>query len=140
MNKSNSYKFRISNWTANFLLRAPQISLIIFLVLLFYSAFQSWPATSITIEAGVKGGLYDQVIIQPSINLPSELVVNTTGAGDAVAAGILYGVHQGWDLESSARLGICAAATCIMDTHTSDGIKSVNETLNIVESYEFRKI
>jgi len=35
--------------------------------------------------------------------------VSTLGAGDAFCAGMLYGIHQGWELEASLRLG-CANA------------------------------
>jgi sugar/nucleoside kinase (ribokinase family) len=40
-------------------------------------------------------------------------VVDTTGAGDLYAAGFLFGHTQGYDLETSARLGSLAAAEVI---------------------------
>lgn len=40
-------------------------------------------------------------------------VVDTTGAGDMFAAGFLYGVSNGYDLEKSGKLGCAAAALCI---------------------------
>ncbi len=42
-----------------------------------------------------------------------ETVVDTTGAGDAFAAGFLYGFTQGHDLPTSARIGNIAAAEII---------------------------
>ena len=40
-------------------------------------------------------------------------MVDTTGAGDLYAAGFLYGVATGRDLETSGRLGSLAAAEII---------------------------
>lgn len=41
---------------------------------------------------------------------PVEKVVDTTGAGDLYAAGVLYGLTQGYELEVAGRIGsICAA-------------------------------
>ncbi len=42
-----------------------------------------------------------------------EKVVDTTGAGDQLAAGFLYGFTEGMDLEKSLRLGVMAAAEVI---------------------------
>jgi sugar/nucleoside kinase (ribokinase family) len=45
--------------------------------------------------------------------LPVEAVVDTTGAGDLYAAGVLYGLSQGLDLPTCGRLGSLAAAEVI---------------------------
>ncbi len=42
-----------------------------------------------------------------------EAVVDTTGAGDLYAAGVLFGLSQGADLPHAARLGSIAAAEVI---------------------------
>lgn len=49
------------------------------------------------------------------VHVPAEpvTVVDTTGAGDLYAAGFLYGLTHGHDLETSARLGGMAAAEVI---------------------------
>jgi sugar/nucleoside kinase (ribokinase family) len=44
---------------------------------------------------------------------PVEAVVDTTGAGDLYAAGVLYGLSQGLDLLTCGRLGSLAAAEVI---------------------------
>jgi sugar/nucleoside kinase (ribokinase family) len=44
---------------------------------------------------------------------PIVRVVDTTGAGDLYAAGVLYGITHGYDLETSGRLGSLAAAEVI---------------------------
>jgi sugar/nucleoside kinase (ribokinase family) len=44
---------------------------------------------------------------------PVEAVVDTTGAGDLYASGVLYGLAQGLDLPTCVRLGSLAAAEVI---------------------------
>ena len=44
---------------------------------------------------------------------PVERVVDTTGAGDLYAAGVLYGLTHGFDLEACGRLGALCAAEII---------------------------
>lgn len=40
-------------------------------------------------------------------------VVDTTGAGDLYASGVLYGVAKGWDLDHCGRMGSAAAAAIL---------------------------
>ena len=44
---------------------------------------------------------------------PVDAVVDTTGAGDLYASGVLYGLAQGLDLPTCGRLGSLAAAEVI---------------------------
>ena len=78
------------------------------------------------------------VFRQGSVAVPDEVVISTTGAGDAVTAGVMYGVFHDWDLAKSIKAGVACAAMCIMDAHTSEGIKPINETLAAAESMGFR--
>ncbi|MEL4402926.1 PfkB family carbohydrate kinase, partial [Shewanella algae] len=45
--------------------------------------------------------------------MPVSKVVDTTGAGDLYAAGFLFGVSNGMDLEKAGKLGSLAAAEII---------------------------
>ncbi len=80
--------------------------------------------------AAMPGG---QVWRQGSVRLAPDRVVSTTGAGDAFASGVIYGLHEGWSVEDCLRLGAAAAATCIGDANTSDGIGTVSECLALVD-------
>ena len=40
-------------------------------------------------------------------------VVDVTGAGDALVAGLVYGIYKGYSLEVAARFGLAAAALTI---------------------------
>lgn len=66
---------------------------------------------------------------QGSVRVPREAVRSTTGAGDAFAAGILHGIHEGWPVEASLRLAVAAAAACARSPHTSDGVLPVDDCL-----------
>ncbi|WP_420622945.1 adenosine kinase [Candidatus Poriferisodalis sp.] len=63
------------------------------------------------------------VLVTPDevVNVPVEPVdevVDRTGAGDLYAAGVLYGLAQGYDLERCGRLGSVAAAEVISHVGT----------------------
>jgi sugar/nucleoside kinase (ribokinase family) len=60
---------------------------------------------------------------QGSVRLPREQVRSTTGAGDAFAAGVILGLHEGWPVEQCLRLAVASAAACVRSPNTSDGIK-----------------
>ena len=66
---------------------------------------------------------------QGSVRLPPDRVRSTTGAGDAFAAGVLYGLHDGWPVERCLRLGVAAAAACVCGANTSDGVRPAAECL-----------
>jgi sugar/nucleoside kinase (ribokinase family) len=65
--------------------------------------------------AAVTRGAQGSVIVTASERLeipaePVDKVVDTTGAGDLYAAGVLYGITQGYELQVAGRIGsICAA-------------------------------
>jgi sugar/nucleoside kinase (ribokinase family) len=60
---------------------------------------------------------------QGSVRLPREQIRSTTGAGDAFAAGVILGLHEGWPVEQCLRLAVASAAACVRSPNTSDGIK-----------------
>ena len=70
------------------------------------------------------GSMNDRVYIDPEkVN-----VVDTTGAGDSFAAGILYGLSQDWNMLDSGKLAARLAAKVISQkgaTLTNDEIHSI---------------
>lgn len=62
-------------------------------------------------------------IIQGAVMLPKDNIVSTVGAGDAFAAGTLWGIHADWDMRRSIQMGVCTAAACLQDVSCSGGIK-----------------
>ena len=70
--------------------------------------------------AAAPGGLLWR---QGSVRLPHSAVRNATGAGDAFAAGVIYGLHEEMPVAQSLRLGVCVAAASLEGAATSDGVQ-----------------
>ncbi len=61
-------------------------------------------------------------VLVPSFAIPESEIAGPNGAGDAFAAGFLYGVHEGWGLDEALRLGHAAAACSLRSPGTTDGV------------------
>jgi len=57
-----------------------------------------------------------------SLKLPDGFIVSSVGAGDAFCAGMLYGLHEGWDAVAAADLACCCAAASLAAPGASEGI------------------
>lgn len=82
-----------------------------------------FPAGSVAAEPG------GRTWRQGSVRVPREEVRNTTGAGDAFAAGVMLGTHEDWPIQERLRLGVAAAAGCIRSSETSGGIEAAEVCL-----------
>ncbi|TNJ67724.1 5-dehydro-2-deoxygluconokinase [Paenibacillus hemerocallicola] len=60
-------------------------------------------------------------------------VVKTFGAGDAYAAGFLYGVMHGWTLEQSMEFGSAAACVVISSHSCSDAMPTADQVRDYIE-------
>lgn len=81
----------------------------------------------------------NEFIFQPSINLPADKVKGSVGAGDAFAAGVLMGIHDKQGMKKSLQLGVCAAATCLFEPTSSDGILSSADCLLLPDLFGFKQ-
>lgn len=81
-----------------------------------------------------------KVLYQNSLNIPSTYISSAVGAGDAFASGVLYGVHENYDMEKSLLLGVATAAASLSKPNCSDGVLTVKECLDLVEQFGFRKL
>jgi sugar/nucleoside kinase (ribokinase family) len=70
---------------------------------------------------------------QGSVRLPPEEFRSAVGAGDAFAAGILLGLHEGWEVERCLRLAVASAAASARDLTTSAGIEAAEACLALGE-------
>jgi sugar/nucleoside kinase (ribokinase family) len=86
-------------------------------------------------EGACAVGRDGQMRIQGSLKIPQTRIVGTVGAGDAFAAGVLYGLHEGHSIESSLHYGVCVAASCLCGAGASDGIRHLDECLKIENEF-----
>jgi sugar/nucleoside kinase (ribokinase family) len=66
--------------------------------------------------------------------------VDTTGAGDAFAAGFIAGISNGWDLRSCGKFANAAGAHCVMSVGATSGLKSAGEISNFIIESEKRGV
>ena len=75
---------------------------------------------------------------QPSLNLPSKYIAGTAGAGDAFCAGVLLGLHGGWELRQCLLTGVCVAAASLSDPTCTNGVKSLDAALALAKKFKLR--
>ncbi len=85
--------------------------------------------------AAAPGG---QVWRQGSVRLPREEIRSATGAGDAFASGVIFGLHEGWPVPDCLRAGVSVAAACLRSAGTSDGVLRLADCLALGEQYGYR--
>jgi len=76
---------------------------------------------------------------QPSLKLPQNYIVGTAGAGDAFCAGVLLGLHEGWELPRCLLTGVSIAAASLSDATCTSGVKSLGSSLALAKKYGFNR-
>ncbi len=74
---------------------------------------------------------------QASLKLPAGYSKGATGAGDAFAAGMLYGLHESLEIQERLKLAVCCAAACLADPTPSKGLRPVKDCLALAEKFGF---
>lgn len=72
----------------------------------------------------------------PSLQIDSNQIMGTVGAGDAYASGVLYGAWLGHDLPHAMKIGTAAAGSSLFKKDSSSGVRPYKE---LVEMYESMK-
>jgi len=88
----------------------------------------------------VAGNRSGDFVFQGSVDIPSEDIIGTTGAGDAFAAGTLYGIHEGWIITECLKSGVSCAAMSLTKASCSEGVISMEESLRISSEYGYRNL
>jgi sugar/nucleoside kinase (ribokinase family) len=75
---------------------------------------------------------------QSSLDIPDRQIAGTAGAGDAFAAGVLLGLHEGWELPRCLLTGVCVAAASLSHPTCTGGVKSLAAALKLGRKFGFR--
>ncbi len=79
-------------------------------------------------------------LVSPSINMPSNMIAGTNGAGDAFAAGALYGLHQNWPIDETLKLAHASAAASMRHIGTTDAVVSWQECIKLADGFGWRDL
>ena len=82
---------------------------------------------------------HEGCVSQAALELPAGNIVGTTGAGDAFAAGVVYGWHENRSWEQCLQIGVCAAAQSLSHAAPSAGLLPLDECLDLLEIYGCQK-
>ena len=91
-------------------------------------------------EGGVVVGRDGSRLALGSVALPASAIVGANGAGDAFAAGVLYGLHEQWPMIECLELGHACAAACMRAVSTTTGVGTVSECLALAKQWGFRPL
>lgn len=79
-----------------------------------------------------------ETAVLPSIAIPEAEIKGANGAGDAFAAGMLYGLHEGWAVERSLKLAHASAAVSLRSVSTTGAIVPWRDCLSLAEGWGTR--
>ena len=73
-----------------------------------------------------------------SVRVPEDAYQGANGAGDAFAAGFLYGRHEGWSHDRALTLAHASAAACLRSITTVDSLDTVEACLALADKWGWR--
>ncbi|MDO8352373.1 MAG: carbohydrate kinase family protein [Aestuariivirga sp.] len=80
-----------------------------------------------------------KVFTKPSTEIPRELVAGANGAGDAFAAGMLYGLHEEWSIDDALTLAHASAAASLRSLSTTGAVEPWRKCLELANEWGWRK-
>ncbi len=93
-----------------------------------------FPEGAVACSAG--GGM----VWQPSVDVPATEIAGQAGAGDALAAGVLLGIHEGWPMARSLKLGVCTAAASLYHPTCSVSVGPAETCLALGDQHGFHAL
>lgn len=72
---------------------------------------------------------------QSSLKLPQKYVLGSAGAGDAFCSGVMYGLHEDWDLAQCLFTGVCVAAASLAHPTCTEGVGDLDTCLALAKKY-----
>jgi sugar/nucleoside kinase (ribokinase family) len=91
-------------------------------------------------EGAVVGRRDGSRVALGSVAVPASNVVGVNGAGDAFAAGLLYGLHEQWPIVECLGLGHACAAASMRAVSTTAGVGTVSECQALAKQWGFRSL
>jgi sugar/nucleoside kinase (ribokinase family) len=91
-----------------------------------------WPAMAI---AATRDGA---VVRKSSVSMPQDLIASTNGAGDAFAAGMQYGLNQGWNVGDALSLAHATAAVSLRSLSTTGAVEPWRVCLELAARWGWR--
>jgi sugar/nucleoside kinase (ribokinase family) len=76
---------------------------------------------------------------QSSLSVPAKWIAGTAGAGDAFCAGVLLGLHEGWDVQRCLLTGACIAAACLAHPTCTHGVGTLASALALAKRFKPRR-
>ena len=73
-----------------------------------------------------------------SVAMPAAEIAGVNGAGDAFAAGVLYGWHEGWGIVKCLELGHACAAASMREVSTTAGVAGFEDCLALADRWGLR--
>ena len=81
----------------------------------------------------------EKCTMTPSLELPSGYLKGNAGAGDAFAAGFLFGLHENLSLDKCLNYGICSAVASLGDESCSEGVSALENVLLLGAKFPLRQ-
>lgn len=78
------------------------------------------------------------VYAKASLEVPANEIKGSNGAGDAFAAGLLYGLHESWPINEGLSLALCSAASALRSVSTTATVGSIAECRALAEIWGWR--
>ena len=78
------------------------------------------------------------VTVKPSVNAPPSEVAGANGAGDAFAAGFVYGFHEGWSVDQALTLAHAVAAASLREISTTASVVGWKDCLALAQKWGWR--
>lgn len=75
-----------------------------------------------------------------SLDIPEDLIVNSTGAGDAFCAGCLYAIHHKYGDKEILEFASCAGACNLFSENSIDGMKEKKQLYQLMKQFSRKKI
>ena len=91
-----------------------------------------FPEGAVAVDAA--GALHAQA----AVRWPDSRIVSAVGAGDAFAAGLVYGLHEGWPVPRGLELAVSVAAVCLESLDTNATIGTWQECETETAPYGYR--